>query len=541
MRLLEGRYGIIAHAHKSSTGKKHVKPLNRGHLKSFFTKSDRNLYRKARPAMWARLFSQITGDTNTHISTLQQEQSMQTTPNTPSHLLILVHGLFGSRYNWEYISEVLQEHLDTTTTLIHVSKANERAATFAGIDACGSALAAEIKNIVSVTPSLQRISFIGHSMGGLISRYAAGELYDSENNSIASLKPSHFITMATPHLGCEPEIESPAQVPLVSWLQLPFGLDNLVNTISPKISSALYRRSGGQFFLTDSDDGQPPLLYRLSQDCPLENRYYWSALASFETRTAYANSSGDYFVGWANSSLRDIHELPTFLPGTKGRGVVREDPMEMAWSLESRPEVEEFGDALGLDPVHGHVATSVKDIMDASTAQDLLSKEEEMIKNDEKISIESLPTRAINNLKFSSSLSNISSRTSTRNVNSTIDSSSTGRVVVAEPAVHVAEPGGNRKTKATAAYVKASLVALQQLQWRRIDCCFAGAAIPLLAHQHMQVQRKWMNYDGMATAKHLALQLAAMEEILKKRDGAAVAGARAAPSDAARKNEQVIK
>lgn len=35
-----------------------------------------------------------------------------------------------------------------------------------------------------------------------------------------------------------------------------------------------------------------------------------SALGAFETRTLYANSSGDHLVGWANSSLRSLQELP---------------------------------------------------------------------------------------------------------------------------------------------------------------------------------------------------------------------------------------
>ena len=37
---------------------------------------------------------------------------------------------------------------------------------------------------------------------------------------------------------------------------------------------------------------------------------FLSGLAAFETRTLYANSSGDHLVGWANSSLRRLHELP---------------------------------------------------------------------------------------------------------------------------------------------------------------------------------------------------------------------------------------
>lgn len=48
-------------------------------------------------------------------------------------------------------------------------------------------------------------------MGGLIARHAAGHLFDERTGLIAGLQPAHFITMATPHLGCETG-SSPAQV-----------------------------------------------------------------------------------------------------------------------------------------------------------------------------------------------------------------------------------------------------------------------------------------------------------------------------------------
>ena len=67
-------------------------------------------------------------------------------------------------------------------------------------------------------PSLQKISFVGHSLGGLIARYAVASLYEQESpqNSddtcdkglieepkerIGGLEPVCFITSATPHLG----------------------------------------------------------------------------------------------------------------------------------------------------------------------------------------------------------------------------------------------------------------------------------------------------------------------------------------------------
>lgn len=76
-------------------------------------------------------------------------------------------------------------------------------------------------------PSVQKISFVGHSLGGLVARYAIAKLYKQditkeickENGDcksdglgdeyveekfkprIAGLEPMNFITSATPHLG----------------------------------------------------------------------------------------------------------------------------------------------------------------------------------------------------------------------------------------------------------------------------------------------------------------------------------------------------
>jgi pimeloyl-ACP methyl ester carboxylesterase len=451
MRPVEAhRTGIISNANTTLIVKKHPSlSIPKRSSNTFHNFNFDRQHKAKNTIMWSRIFAKSTRD---DVETPQQE-------DTPNHLVVLVNGLFGSRHNWKYISEVLGEHLDTTNTLIHVSKANEFTATYAGIDTCGSALATEVKKVVAANPSLEKISFIGHSMGGLIARYAAGELYDTQDTNrdnkqtIAGCKPQHFISMATPHLGCDPAISSPAAVPLVSWLKLP-----LFGRISPTVSSTLYRRTGRQFFLEDADnDNRPPLLYLLSQDIPAEKKYFWSALAAFQTRTAYANSSGDYFVGWANSSVRDVHELPKFPAKTRGRGVVRQDPLELAWEISQRPAVENFRDSsVGLDPGHGQ---PVNDGMDASSPQDFISKEEK------------LPI--------------VSSRE--------ID---------------------NKKTRSE--YINESLKNLQKLQWRRIDCCFAGGTLPLLAHQHMQVQRRWINSEGKATAKHLALQFVAMEQIVNR-------------------------
>ena len=67
-------------------------------------------------------------------------------------------------------------------------------------------------------PNMRKISFVAHSVGGLVARYAIGRLYrpprsESEEElstggapeeskaTIAGLEPMNFITVATPHLG----------------------------------------------------------------------------------------------------------------------------------------------------------------------------------------------------------------------------------------------------------------------------------------------------------------------------------------------------
>jgi len=47
--------------------------------------------------------------------------------------------------------------------------------TYQGIDRCGDRLAEEVRAYVEEHSALQRISVVGHSMGGLIARYALGD------------------------------------------------------------------------------------------------------------------------------------------------------------------------------------------------------------------------------------------------------------------------------------------------------------------------------------------------------------------------------
>ncbi|KAI3698246.1 hypothetical protein L6452_31359 [Arctium lappa] len=237
----------------------------------------------------------------------------------PDHLLVLVHGIYASPSDWRYVEAELKRHLGRQF-LIHASSSNTYSKTFAGIDGAGNRLADEVKQIVKSTKSLKRISFLAHSLGGLIARYAVGVLYSRNASSIynaddrtdsilnasghgmiAGLEAINFITLATPHLGVRGN------------KQLPFLLGvPILEKIAAPMAPIFVGRTGSQLFLTDGKPNKPPLLLRMTTDC--EEGNFISALGAFRYRILYANASYDHMVGRRTSSIRRESELvkPSF-------------------------------------------------------------------------------------------------------------------------------------------------------------------------------------------------------------------------------------
>ncbi|KVI01025.1 protein of unknown function DUF676, lipase-like protein [Cynara cardunculus var. scolymus] len=232
----------------------------------------------------------------------------------PDHLLVLVHGIYASPSDWRYVEAELKRSLGRHF-LIYASSSNTYSKTLAGIDGAGKRLADEVKQIVKSTEGLKRISFLAHSLGGLIARHAAGVLYTrnasstdksdyrkdstlnaSCNGTIAGLEAINFITLATPHLGVRGN------------KQLPFLLGvPILEKIAAPIAPIFVGRTGSQLFLTDGKPNKPPLLLRMTTDC--EEGNFLSALGAFRYRILYANASYDHLVGRRTSSIRRESEL----------------------------------------------------------------------------------------------------------------------------------------------------------------------------------------------------------------------------------------
>ncbi|KAJ0615583.1 putative alpha/Beta hydrolase [Helianthus annuus] len=227
--------------------------------------------------------------------------------HSPTHLVVMVNGLIGSAHNWRYAAkQFLKKYPEDL--IVHCSERNSSLLTFNGVDVMGNRLANEVLSVIKRHPNLQKISFIGHSLGGLIARYAIAKLYTRDSmedihclecgssERIAGLVPINFITIATPHLGTGGH----KQVPM-------FGGSNTVEKVANQISWVL-GRTGRHLFLTDKAHGQPPLLLQMVNDC--EDLKFFSALQSFRRHVVYANAHFDHIVGWSTSSIRRRNELP---------------------------------------------------------------------------------------------------------------------------------------------------------------------------------------------------------------------------------------
>ncbi|CAM0875027.1 unnamed protein product [Alopecurus aequalis] len=254
----------------------------------------------------------------------------------PTHLVVTVNGIVGSADNWGYAAKhFIKKHPEDV--VVHCSGCNSATRTFDGVDVMGRRLAEEVGDlptadclkthiylvisVVGCRPELEKISFVAHSLGGLVARYAIALLYENETATqtdcheeyekdvndacsnqptgrckIAGLEPINFITFATPHLGTRSHKQMPLLRGSYRLEKMAFGM------------SWIAGRSGKHLFLKDIEDEKPPLLLQMVTD--YGDLHFISALRSFKRRAVYSNICGDFIVGWRTSSIRRQHELP---------------------------------------------------------------------------------------------------------------------------------------------------------------------------------------------------------------------------------------
>ncbi|GMP23885.1 hypothetical protein CsSME_00001332 [Camellia sinensis var. sinensis] len=131
--------------------------------------------------------------------------------SSADHLVVMMHGILGSSADWKFAAEQFVRMLPDKV-YVHCGQRNTAKLSLDGVDVMGERLAQEVLDVIKLKQSLRKISFLSHSVGGLVARYVIGKLYrpsrreavegeEESKGTIGGLEPMNFITVATPHLG----------------------------------------------------------------------------------------------------------------------------------------------------------------------------------------------------------------------------------------------------------------------------------------------------------------------------------------------------
>ena len=216
------------------------------------------------------------------------------------HLIVIMHGMWGSSGHMREIVESIK--IKYPQVIIYNSTVNTFFYTFQGIDYCGYRLQLGIQQFIldyqQSQPQQQQqgqeqsqqgqqiidsISFIGYSAGGLFNRYCIGLLY--QQNFFNKIKPIHFITIATPHLGIRHNSR--------------LSTGRISNFIADTMVPIYAGRTGCQMALLDGSSTENQLLYEMS----LPNSVFIQALSLFSHLYIYSNANNDHTVPFCTSSL----------------------------------------------------------------------------------------------------------------------------------------------------------------------------------------------------------------------------------------------
>ncbi|EKM52441.1 uncharacterized protein PHACADRAFT_100987 [Phanerochaete carnosa HHB-10118-sp] len=204
------------------------------------------------------------------------------------HLVVLVHGMWGNPDHLAEMNRIIQEQRasqlgpsgERLVTL--AAKSNRDGSTYDGIDWGGERVAEElldeVKRIEAEDQKVTKLSVIGYSLGGLVSRYLVGVL--QQRNFFDNVKPMNFVTVATPHIGL---------------VRFPSFRSRMFAFFGPRLLS----RTGEQFYAVDkwSASGRP--LLEVMAD---PQRIFYQTLSSFEHICFYANAINDTTVPYLSAA-----------------------------------------------------------------------------------------------------------------------------------------------------------------------------------------------------------------------------------------------
>ncbi|EFA85414.1 esterase/lipase/thioesterase domain-containing protein [Heterostelium album PN500] len=115
---------------------------------------------------------------------------------TEKHMIFFQHGLHGTFADYDVMIKNFKERYPDL--LLVSGSANGGVKTREGIDKCGERMAHEVTEVSKLLKPT-KISIVGHSLGGPISRYAIGILY--EQGYFNNVSPIQYISLSSPHCG----------------------------------------------------------------------------------------------------------------------------------------------------------------------------------------------------------------------------------------------------------------------------------------------------------------------------------------------------
>jgi esterase/lipase len=148
--------------------------------------------KKPRDLSHCSIFNEKHSTLETHVP-LKDIYRIKTISRRKPHIIILVHGYQGCRYDVRVIQNFLGKILPESVS--YASRSNEDMEG-KSIQDMGRDLAKEVIGLTKIHVGFEKISFVGHSLGGIIVREALTYL--------KSLRRFFFtyISLSVPHLGC---------------------------------------------------------------------------------------------------------------------------------------------------------------------------------------------------------------------------------------------------------------------------------------------------------------------------------------------------
>ncbi|EHK25646.1 uncharacterized protein TRIVIDRAFT_55025 [Trichoderma virens Gv29-8] len=238
------------------------------------------------------------------------------------HLCVLVHGLWGNPNHMNNIAKTLRAQHSPDDLYLLLAKRNSGSFTYDGIELGGERVCAEIieeiKTIENNGGKIRKLSVVGYSLGGLVSRYAVGLLY--AKGILDSVECVNFATFASPHLG--------VRTPLKGWH------NHMWNVLGARTLSM----SGSQLFTIDNfrDTGRPLLSVMADPQS-----IFMLGLQKFRRHTLYSNIVNDRSAVYYTTCIektdpyKEIDRIKVNFLKKDGEGVL----LDAAHPFSPRPRV----------------------------------------------------------------------------------------------------------------------------------------------------------------------------------------------------------